>query len=48
MMSLWSKRELLQAIRPRYLEVNKAGKTWMLDEFIAATGYPRKYAIRSE
>lgn len=46
MMSQRSKRELLQAIRPRYLKANKAGKRGILDEFVAATGYHRKYAIR--
>jgi len=45
-MSQRSKRELLEAIRPRYLKANKSGKTKMLDEFVAATGYHRKYAIR--
>lgn len=40
------KRELLQAIRPRYLKANKVGKAQILDEFVAATGYHRKYAIR--
>jgi hypothetical protein len=47
-MSQQSKRELLQAIRPSYLKANKAGKTKSLDEFVDATGYHRKYAIRSE
>jgi hypothetical protein len=46
MMSLKSKRELLEAIRPRYLKANKAEKQKMLDEFTYATGYHRKYAIR--
>jgi hypothetical protein len=46
MMSQRSKRELLQAIRPRYLKAKKAGKTRMLDEFVATTDYHRKYAIR--
>lgn len=46
MMSLKSKRELLEAIRPRYLKANKLEKQTMLDEFTAATGYHRKYAIR--
>ena len=46
MMSKRSKRELLEAIRPRYLKYNKSGKTKMLDEFVATTGYHRKYAIR--
>jgi hypothetical protein len=46
MMSQQSKRELLDTIRPRYLKANKANKKVILDEFIAATGYHRKYAIR--
>ena len=46
MMSQRSKRELLEAIRPRYLKANKSGKTKMLDEFVATTGYHRKHAIR--
>ena len=46
MMSQRSKRELLEAIRPRYLKANKLGKQRILDEFVAATGYHRKYAIR--
>jgi hypothetical protein len=46
MMSQRSKRELLQVVRPRYLKANKAGKGAILDEFMAATGYHRKYAIR--
>ena len=46
MMSQLSRRELLQAIRPRYLKANKAGKTRILDEFVAATGYHRKHANR--
>ncbi len=39
------KRELLQAIRPRYLRAAKAEKGRILDEFVATTGYHRKYAI---
>jgi hypothetical protein len=46
MMSQRSKREMIEAIRPRYLKANKAGKVHILDEFIATTGYHRKYAIR--
>lgn len=46
MMSQRSKRELLQAVRPRYLKAHKTGKSRILDEFVAATGYHRKYAIR--
>jgi hypothetical protein len=37
---------MIEAIRPRYLKANKAGKAHILDEFIATTGYHRKYAIR--
>jgi hypothetical protein len=46
MMSLNSKRELLEAIRPRYLKATKVEKQKMLDEFTLATGYHRKHAIR--
>lgn len=46
MMSQRSKRELLEAIRPRYLKANKAEKTRMLDDFVATTEYHRKYANR--
>ena len=45
-MSLKSKRELLEVIRPRYLKASKDEKHKMLDEFTSATGYHRKYAIR--
>ena len=33
-------------IAARYREANYAQKTTILDEFVAATGYARKYAIR--
>jgi len=46
MMSHRSKREMIEAIRPRYLKANKTGKAQILDELIATTGYHRKYAIR--
>jgi hypothetical protein len=46
MMSQRSKRELFAEIRPRYLKAKKAQKQKILDEFTAATGYHRKYAIR--
>ena len=46
MMSLKSKRELLEVVRPRYLKASKLEKQKMLDEFTSATGYHRKYAIR--
>jgi hypothetical protein len=40
------KRELLEAIRPRYLRASKTEKGRILDEFVTTTGYHRKYAIR--
>jgi hypothetical protein len=46
MMSLKSKRELLEVVRPRYLKAKKLEKQKMLDEFTSATGYHRKHAIR--
>ena len=46
MMSLKSKRELLEVVRPRYLKASKVEKQKMLDEFTSATGYHRKHAIR--
>lgn len=45
-MSQRSKREMIAAIRPRYLKANKVGKAQILDELIATTGYHRKSAIR--
>lgn len=46
MMSQRSKRELVETTRPRYLKANKAGKGHILNEFLANTGYHRKYAMR--
>ena len=46
MMSQHSKRELVEATRPRYLKATRAGKKHILNEFVANTGYHRKYAIR--
>jgi len=46
MMSQRSKRELLEEIRPRYLKARKSEKKNILDEFVAATSYHRKYATR--
>lgn len=40
------KRELLEAIRPRYRRANRAEKTRILDEFVAINGHHRKHAIR--
>ena len=45
-MSYRSKYELLQQMAPRYREASEALKSVILDEFVAATGYARKYAIR--
>jgi hypothetical protein len=46
MMSLKSKNELLEAVRPRYLKASKFEKQKILDELTSATGYHRKHAIR--
>lgn len=45
-MSKRSKKELAETIRPRYLKASRKGKKQILDEFVAATGYHRKHAIR--
>ncbi len=45
-MSFRAKRELLAQIAPRYHQARHTQKTLILDEFVAATGYARKYAIR--
>lgn len=44
-MTKLGKRELLEAVRPRYLKASRKEKGRILDEFIAVTGYNRKYAI---
>jgi hypothetical protein len=45
MMSRRSKRELAETIQGRYLKASRKDKTKILDEFVSATGYHRKYAI---
>jgi hypothetical protein len=45
-MSYRSKRELLAQVAPRYQQAGHAQKSLILDEFVATTGYARKYAIR--
>jgi hypothetical protein len=45
MMSTTSKRELLTTVSPRYVTATGTDKRRILDEFVAATGYHRKYAI---
>jgi hypothetical protein len=46
MMSLKSKCELLEVVRPRYWKAGRVEKQKILDEFTSATGYHRKHAIR--
>ncbi len=45
-MSFRAKRELLLQVNVRYQAASHQQKSIILDEFIAATGYARKYAIR--
>jgi len=45
-MSLSARRELLESVRQKYLSVNWTNKGKILDGFVAATGYERKYAIQ--
>src|SRR3989304_3980936 len=40
-----SKRELVEALRPRYRKGTRVEKGRVLDQVCAATGYNRKYAI---
>ena len=46
-MSFQAKRELLAQVASCYQHATHAQKSLILDEFIAATGYARKYAILS-
>jgi hypothetical protein len=46
MMSQRSKKELVETIQPRYKKATKSEKQQILNEFVATTGYHRKYAIR--
>ncbi|MDQ2783827.1 MAG: hypothetical protein M3Y58_02355, partial [Chloroflexota bacterium] len=45
MMSMTSKRELLTVVSPRYVIATGAEKQRILAEFVATTGYHRKYAL---
>ena len=45
MMSIRSKREVLERVVPRYWAARGAQKRRILDEFVAITGYHRRYAI---
>ncbi len=44
-MSTTSKRDLLTTVSPRYVLATGADKARILDEFVATTGYHRKYAL---
>lgn len=44
-MSLAARREMLFSIRQRYLSARRPEKSKILDGFVAATGYDRKYAL---
>ena len=44
-MSPQARREVLKAVRPRYRQATGPEKQRILDEFVAITGYHRKYAI---
>ncbi|MDQ6834108.1 MAG: ISNCY family transposase [Chloroflexota bacterium] len=44
-MSTKSKRELLTTVSPRYVTASGTERQRILDEFVATTGYHRKYAI---
>ena len=46
LMSLTARRELLESIRQRYQEASWVNKRRILDGFVAATDYDRKYATR--
>src|SRR4029450_11022378 len=45
-MSFRAKRELLVQVAPRYRAARHGQRSIILDEFVAVTGYERKYAIR--
>jgi len=45
-MTFQARRELLLHVAPRYCAATPAYKSQILDEFVAVTGYNRKYAIR--
>jgi len=45
-MSFQAKRELLGQVAARYSEASRKERSGILDEFVAVTGFDRKYAIR--
>ena len=44
-MGLRARRELLRSVSSRYQVADRKNKQRILDEFVAATGYHRKYAV---
>ncbi|EDW2056874.1 hypothetical protein S518_004816 [Salmonella enterica subsp. enterica] len=46
LLSVDTRRQLLQALKTRYQAASKAEKTRILEEFILISGYHRKSAIR--
>src|SRR2546422_11543463 len=46
MMSQHSRRELLAVVVPRYRAAHGTDRTRILNEFVASSGYHRKYAIQ--
>lgn len=45
MMTIKGRRELLNQVSPRYIAARGKEREQILDEFVASTGYHRKYAI---
>src|SRR5258708_37228992 len=45
-LSYQSRREFVQQMAPRYQEASRGQKIVLLDQFVALTGYVRKYAIQ--
>ncbi len=45
-MTNMGKKELIKAVKPRYLKADKKEKSGILDEFCRNAGYDRKYAIQ--
>jgi hypothetical protein len=44
--SMYTRQELVEALRKRYLGASKKEKTRILDEFTSVAGYHRKHAVR--
>jgi hypothetical protein len=45
--SFQARRDLLVRVAVRYRESDRTQKKVILDEFVASTGYTRKYSLRS-